>query len=793
MKSIRMGSWWHHKQQYRPGEESSPNVVGVHGSLAISYGTQHRRRLDPDGVFSMLIVDRLAVWYTIITIAFRCPSHPKTLTSTDSRICKPYLTTKSYIDPFVGPYYHTYAGPYVEKAKPYVDTANTRIIKPATVLATDNYNKYAAPQVAKAKGYTLSRWEKNGLPQFRKAQHAVQQVYDENLAHHVQKASEATTPYYKSARDNALNVHQKHIIPAIAYSQPHLYTAYASAQKFVLEKVMPSIQYAWTNAVIFVDGTLWPFVKKVYGDNVRPQLVMISERIAKYQEGRKLQSAMDEFDRSGSTSITVGTTSDSTTSTTNTATASASNAETTSSTSAAPTPSVATDETVSEDLVKWQQKFAIAADKGTDDLKERIEEIVSSMAKSALSEGHGLATALEKTAEVELASVKAKIKAIALTLPEDAQSTDVSAADAKIVQTVREAGSHVKGKAKDMRVWADKYKQDLDARTQLATDSTLQVLDDIRDLGLQEIGMRWAWMEGITYKHWQKYHDLKRKFADWRSEVRETALSEPRITDAQEQASKLLEESMSVTEDAAKELIRLRDVAKWKIAARDATDDFDTRQVPVVAAAASAASSFAEDIKDAVVGTSQGTVDSLSSMASESVVDGSKSASSVSPSASGTVESLASDASSSASRLSESASSVIRGTTGTIESAASEISSAPSSVASNASLSGASAVSQASAVVEDAASSASSAVVGTSTGSLDSLSSTFTETATSLAYSATTGPSEGILSSGSSIADSISASASSAVASASASQKLQDAVDAAGDKANDLTSSLSAI
>lgn len=697
----------------------------------------------------MLIVDRLTVWYTIITVAFRCPSESESLTLNDPIICKPYLTTKSYIDPFVGPYYDAYAKPYVEKAKPYVDTANTRVIKPATVLAINNYNRYAAPQVDKAKGYTVSQWEQKGLPQYKKAQQAAQQVYGDKVAPHVQKASEAATPYYNSARDNALNVHHKHIIPAIAFSQPHIHTAYASAQKFVLEKGVPFVQYAWTNAVIFVDGTLWPFVKRLYGDNVRPQLVMISERIAKYQEGRKLQSAMDEVDSSGSISTAAGTTAESTTSNVATATASTSTAQTISSTSAAPTPSVATDDTVSEDLVKWQQKFAVAADRGTDDLKERIEDIVTSMAKSELSEGRGLATALEKTAEVELASIKAKIKAIALTLPEDVQSADVSAAETEVVQAVREAGSQIKEKAKNVRAWADHYKQDLKQRTELATDSTLHVLDDIRDLGLQEIGMRWAWMEGITYKHWQKYHDLKKKFADWRSEVRETALADPAITDAQEEASKLFEESMSVTEDAANELIRLRDVAKWKIAARDATNDFDTRAIPAMAAAAKAASSFAGDVKDAIVGTSQGTVESLFSAASETIAGASKSASSFVSGTSGTIESLASDASSTASQLSDGASSAVLGTnTGTIESVSSKLADA------------------------------------TSSGS---------DSAASLAASATAGPSEGVLSSGSSIADSISSSASSAVASASASQKLQDAVDAAGDRASDLTSSLSAI
>ena len=57
---------------------------------------------------------------------------------------------------------------------------------------------------------------------------------------------------------------------------------------------------------------------------------------------------------------------------------------------------------------------------------------------------------------------------------------------------------------------------------QLRPASTLEVLDGIRDLGLQEIGMRWAWMEGVTYKHWAKYHDLKRqvRFLETRGQLR---------------------------------------------------------------------------------------------------------------------------------------------------------------------------------------------------------------------------------------------------------------------------------
>ena len=628
------------------------------------------------------------------------------------------------------------------------------------MLAVNNYNKYAAPQVSKARDYTSSQWEQQGLPHLRKAQDAAQQAYDQNLAPHVQRASEIATPYYETAKDNVLNVHEKHIIPAFALSQPHLQAAFAHMQKFFFGKVVPSAQYAWTNAVIFVDGTLWPLVKGIYNDNVRPQLVMIGERIAKYQEGRKLQSAMEEVDNTRTSSQAPTTTEQETaivSESTTTSTIAIDEVASTTSTSSTPEPRVATDETITEDLVKWQKKFAVAADKGTDDLRERIEEIIRGMTKSDLPEGQGLATALEKTAEVELGSIKARINAIAATLPENAESSEITAAETEIVQAVRDAGAKIKKRAQNMRTWTTTFKYDLKHRSETATDSTLQVLDDIRDLGLQEIGMRWAWMEGVTYKHWQKYHDLKKKFADWRSEVRETALTNPVIIEVQEQADKLLEESMAVTEDAAKELIRLRDVAKWKVAARDATDNFDTRAIPVVSAAVSKASAVAGDIKGAVVGNSQGT-------------DGSASI----------------DASSAASALSGSASSAAFGSTGTAGTALADASS-----------SAASALSSASSTAAVALSDASAAVIGSSTGSAESLASALSagassqySSASSFASSATAGPSEGVLSSGSSIADSISSSASSAMGSASASAKFQDSIDNAGGKVADFTSSL---
>lgn len=737
---------------------------------------------------------RLSVWFAIFTVLFRCPSTPQSLTNDSPGVCKHYFTARTYVQPYVEPYYDAYASRYVDKAQPYVSAANDRVVKPASSLVLQNYQTFAAPQVTKAKTYARAQWEKYALPQLRRAQESAQHAYDETLAPQVLRVSEVATPYYETAKENAVNAHEKHIIPAIAYSQPHIYKVYAALHRFVLEKAVPFGQHAWKNLIIFVDGTLWPFVKKVYGDNVRPQLVMIGERIAKYQEGRKLQSAMDEVDKSFESSATSEATSSlgASSSTTDTSATFSSATEVSASPSASTSqpPKVATDQTISDDLVKWQKKFAIAADKGMEDLKERIEEIVTGLVKDDLSEGKGLANALEKSSEVQLDTMKTKIKSVVSLLPDQAQSAETAAAENEITKAIHEAGIEIKTRATAVRTWHENYRQELKQRTELATESTLHVLDDIRDLGLQEIGMRWAWMEGVTYKHWRKYHELKKRFADWRSEVRDAALAHPALLEALDEAKKLWEESMGVTEAAAKELIRLKDVAKWKVAARDSSNDFDSRAVPVVAAAASAASSFASDMKDALVGSSQGTIESLSSVASSGVAEASQSAS----------VAAADDQNPAASLLSDATSAVSPSKSGAGESVSAQAPSSGSSVAS--------AVSSA---VEEMGSSASSGLQTSSIGTLESVASSMSsgvssavsagsealdaklesasDFASSIASSATAGPSDGKLSLASSLVDSVSSSASPVIDNSEASQSLLNAVNKAGEKATELTSS----
>jgi hypothetical protein len=238
-------------------------------------------------------------------------------------------------------------------------------------------------------------------------------------------------------------------------------------------------------------------------------------------------------------------------------------------------------EQISADLYNWQQKFAAAADKGIEDLGDRIQGIVTSQLESgAKKHGESLVEALQTVTDHEISNMKVHINNIIKSLPESDEPQQEEKAIDDLLKGIRSAGMAVRDRAQALREWYNGFDEELVRRVTVATDSTLDVLDGIRDLGLQEIGMRWAWMEGVTYKDWANYHALRKQFDDWRNEVYEFGLQHEKVEEAKAVTNDILSRGMEVAEHAAKELIRLRDVGKWKIEAREESDNFETRSEP---------------------------------------------------------------------------------------------------------------------------------------------------------------------------------------------------------------------
>lgn len=238
-------------------------------------------------------------------------------------------------------------------------------------------------------------------------------------------------------------------------------------------------------------------------------------------------------------------------------------------------------ERIASDLQRWQGKFAVAADKGVEDLDERLQEIVENHVVSGVK-GHGesLATTLENVVESELLTVKHRISTLAESLPFSDAPDDEEIAQDQLLDDIRRAAILIRERAQTLRDWYNSFDEELVHRVSAAVNSTLDILDNVRDLGLQEIGMRWAWMDGVTYKDWEKYHALKARFEDWRHEISDVGMQHKKVEEARSLASEVMDHGMDVAQASAKELARLKDVGRWKIAAREVSDNFDTRADP---------------------------------------------------------------------------------------------------------------------------------------------------------------------------------------------------------------------
>ncbi|KAK7711380.1 hypothetical protein SLS64_005403 [Diaporthe eres] len=579
--------------------------INTHSATPQRRSTPRPRRGRLSWIFSVLA--RLFTWYSILSILFRCPATLEECTDAAPRICKPYFQLKHAVSPHVEPYYHTYAAPYVELAKPYYETVDQKVLTPSWAYAT----KYGSPRVAQAQAFGQEKWEKNLQPELVKYQALAQAKYDETLAPHVNQLSSAVAPYYEVARTNALQTYHDYVLPSYVFVEPYAQQGYTAASTFTTETAVPSAVWAWNKTLIFLDGTVWPQMRSLYTENVEPQLLKIGQRLGRYN-GNNTQKATDTLS-SKSTAAKADSTLTKPTSAASSASATPVSSEVTSSTvepssssdvapssseepavqsetaksklggEQIPAPDVAPNEsdvrriareTVAEDLKAWQEKYAKAADEGAAEIDDRIEEIAKRMIeRQAHTMGKSLVKQLKETVDTELTTLKAGIQGIVSEVKSDSQSPE--AAQEKLNAAVRKAGLEIKEKSQDIRNWRANYENEIEISVTKFAEDHFKILDSIRDLALQKIGMKWAWMDGVTYKDWAKYHLLKTRFDEWQSELKNLITSHPGLESAQNEGLAIEGQAMELAQSAAKELASLKQVAGWKIIALDDSDEFD--------------------------------------------------------------------------------------------------------------------------------------------------------------------------------------------------------------------------
>ncbi|UNI19335.1 hypothetical protein JDV02_005525 [Purpureocillium takamizusanense] len=578
----------------KPGNGAAHANGKLNGKPANARTTVRQRRGFMAWAVSLLA--RLATWSVILTILFRCPSSLEACDESSPLICKHYFRARNAVSPHVQPYYDQYAAPYVDVARPYYDTVNSRVLTPTRVYAV----QYSAPWVKKGQDFARAQWETNGQPQVARIQELTQARYDQSIAPHLNKASELVGPYYDIAKTNGLQLYFDYLVPSYKFVHPYALQGYGAASGFATDTALPAAYWAWNKTNVFLDTSVWPQLRVLYVDNVEPQLLRIGERLGRYKNQTKSR-VLPEKGYSAPPDAVSSSFSKPTPQSLTTPSAAAEEAIASTTTELeeptetpsnyanpveAPPPAENESdkrrrarEMVAQDLELWQNKFAAQAEEGAADMEDRVDEIARRMVEENVKgTGSGLVKELEATIESELAALKTKISSI---VEEDSET-----ADAKAVAAVRVAGVAIKKAAQIIRGWREDYDAELQETVIGAADVHFQILDETRGLALQQIGMKWAWTDGVTYKDWAKYHELKNTLTQWTDELKQLIVSHPTLLEAQDAAAQVEEEGMTIATTAAKELARLKEVARWKILAKDATENFESEAMRLAAEAA---------------------------------------------------------------------------------------------------------------------------------------------------------------------------------------------------------------
>ena len=530
--------------------------------------------------------------------------------------------------------------------RPYYNSLDEKVLAPGWGYA----KKYGAPQVEQAQAFGRTQWEKTVQPQLTKYQSLTKAKYEESLAPHVDQVASAVGPYYDIARTNALQTYHELLLPSYQFVQPYAQQAYHATSAFTTRTAAPTVLWVCNKTYVFLDGTVWPQLRVLYVENVEPQLVKIGQRLGRHSNGKKTvpkpvpDASTSSSSKSPSSFIkptvsissaasaaVVSSVSSTTTSTTQDAAptqeAEASSAPVRARSSVEPVapPPPATEggndgrddirreaqKEVAEDLNKWQELYSKAADEAEAEIQERVQEMTKKMIRrNARITGKSLLEDLNSSVVSELVTLRADILHVVSAVAKEEVAPDNAQED--IVAAVRRAGVAIKNKAQNVRTWRESYEAELQSSITTAAQTHFSILDEIRDLALQKIGMKWAWMDGVTYKDWAKYHELKNRLEEWKGDLERLIVGHPGIEAAQLEAANIEDAAMDIAATAAKELARLKQVASWKLEAADETPEFDSTLMQQAAEAANAAKEAAaklaeqvqeaiEDVKDAVV------------------------------------------------------------------------------------------------------------------------------------------------------------------------------------------------
>jgi hypothetical protein len=217
---------------------------------------------------------------------------------------------------------------------------------------------------------------------------------------------------------------------------------------------------------------------------------------------------------------------------------------------------------VQADLSDLRKRIAMTTDEVSHELKIQLTEITDRfITHKAGRLGAALLVQFKEIIMSETKYLKSSIRSI---IHKSSGPEDEKAREALLL-AVQKAATTIKDKAQAIRDWKQNCDRETNSLIAKATEDVFTTIDHISDTGLQEIGRRWANLDGVTHTDWTEYYAMKSIIDKWHKDMEEVALTHPGLAKARVALEDIENQAMEIAAGAAKELGRLKDTGLARV------------------------------------------------------------------------------------------------------------------------------------------------------------------------------------------------------------------------------------
>ncbi|KAK9369446.1 hypothetical protein V1509DRAFT_619441 [Lipomyces kononenkoae] len=480
---------------------------------AVPLRTRRRRRRKSESGnrfrrFLQSMVLHALIYSLLYAIIWKCPRHPES-----SRLCP----AVNQVSKPLAPFYNSKIAPYSE---------------PAFETMQKGYQTYTQPLLERAASSARSQYEVYGAPYVANIENAIRDQYDDKARVHVEKiidlAShfynddliplwESSRPYIIQAqrRANAFAVYSKHVI--CRQARPVVDKMVAKGGE--LAKIL------WARIVKFYNEVIVVKSLQVYFDHVEPAILRVKDRIFlndvsqdetecvcndeictcdNSEEGEEGDFKDAEDAHSVITSTVTHTVSRTVS---RTIVSSTGSDDTVKQTPEITPPVEPIDPEVAEhqleienDIISWTAQFRTAGKNAVSRFSIEIESLFNSAREPLL-----------QAAEANLLRAQGDVESI------------FDTADSAQFQNIMEL---LTAQSEALRVQAVEAADAVLRDAESIRSSTLDIFKTVTDIGLQDLGRKWAFMEDITWEDWKEYRTLKAMADDFSQIITEIPIDD---------------------------------------------------------------------------------------------------------------------------------------------------------------------------------------------------------------------------------------------------------------------------